>query len=58
MGPLERSSKTHLNKLVILQKRALRLINFAAKDEHAIPFLLNSKVLPGFNLSLSLKSQN
>ena len=31
------ASKTHLNKLIILQKRALRLIHFADRNEHAIP---------------------
>ena len=44
-----RAPKTHLHKLTILQKRALRLINFTARTEHAVPlfvFLLN----PTFDL--------
>ena len=40
------ASKTHLNKLTILQKRALRLIHFADRNEHAIPLFVKTNVLP------------
>ena len=33
--------QTYLNKLLVPQKRALRLIYFAKPRDHAIPFLLN-----------------
>lgn len=29
-----------LNQIIVLEKRALRLINFAQAGEHAIPFFL------------------
>ena len=29
--------KSYLEKLLLLQKRALRLMNFSTKSEHAIP---------------------
>ena len=32
------ASKTHLNKLSILQKRALRFIYFSDRRDHTIPF--------------------
>ena len=34
------SLKTHLNKILIFQKRALRMIYFADRRDHAISFLL------------------
>ena len=40
------ASKTYLDKLTILQKRALRLIHFADRKEHAIPLFVNAKILP------------
>ena len=33
-----KASKTHLDKLLILQKRAVRLINFAPFRSHAVPY--------------------
>ena len=38
--------KTHLNKICILQKRALRLLYFTDWHEHAIPLFLEANVLP------------
>lgn len=38
--------KTHLNHLLVLQKRVLRLMNFANFRDHAIPFFINSGILP------------
>ena len=40
------ASKTHLNKLLILQKRALRYIYFSDRCVHAIPLFLNAHILP------------
>ena len=40
------ASKTHLNKLLILQKRALRFIYFSDRRDHAIPLFLNAHILP------------
>lgn len=35
-----------LNQIIVLEKRALRLINFAQAGEQAIPFFLKRKLLP------------
>ena len=40
------ASKTLLNKVLVLQKRALRLIHFAQAREHAIPLFLKGNLLP------------
>ena len=40
------ASKTQLNMLLILQKRALRFIFFADRCDHAIPLFLRAKILP------------
>ena len=40
------ASKNYLNKIVVLQKRVLRLIYFVDKKEHAIPLFVNAKILP------------
>ena len=40
------AGKTQLNKLLILQKRALRFMCFADRCDHAIPLFLHAKVLP------------
>ena len=40
------TSKANLNKILILQKRALRLIYFANKREHAIPLFIRANILP------------
>ena len=40
------ASKNYLNKIVVLQKRVLRLIYFVNREEHAIPLFLNAKILP------------
>jgi len=41
-----RAAKIYINKLLILQKRALRLIYFTDRQQHAIPLFLASNVLP------------
>ena len=40
------ASKSQLNKLLVLQKRALRFIHFAKPRDHAIPLFINTKILP------------
>ena len=40
------ATKTYLNKILLIQKRALRLIYFTDYKQHAVPFVLNSKVFP------------
>ena len=40
------ASKTHLNKLLILQKRALRFIYFSDRCDHGVPLFLNAHILP------------
>ena len=45
-GQAVQSIKSYLNKILILQKRALRLINFAPFKSHAIPLFDFYNVLP------------
>ena len=40
------AAKTHLNKILLLQKRALRIINFSDRRDHAIPLFIDANVLP------------
>ena len=40
------AGKMYLNKILILQKRALRLLFFADVRDHAIPLFLEANVLP------------
>ena len=39
-------ARTYLNKILILQKRALRLLYFTDWHDHAIPLFLEANVLP------------
>ncbi len=41
-----KAAKKYLNKILILQKRALRLMNFKTNKEHAIPLFIHSNILP------------
>jgi len=41
-----RATKSYISKLLVLQKRALRLIYFASSDAQAIPLFIESKILP------------
>ena len=43
-------AQTYLNKLLVPQKRALRLIYFAKPRDHVIPFLLNQTAAFLYNL--------
>ena len=38
--------QTYLNKIRVLQKRALRLFHFSKPRDHAIPFFIESNCLP------------
>ena len=40
------AAKTHLNKILLLQKRALRIINFSDRRDHTIPLFIDANVLP------------
>ena len=40
------ASQSNLQKLLLLQKRALRLMNFSNQSEHAIPCFLDLNILP------------
>ena len=40
------ASKCHLDKILILQKRALRFMYSKKKNEHTIPLFINAKILP------------
>ena len=40
------ATETHLHKLLVLQKRALRLMFFAEPRTHAVPLFLETKQLP------------
>ena len=42
----DQAGKTHLNKILILQKRALRLLFFADVRDRVIPLFLEANVLP------------
>ena len=43
------ASKSQLNKLLVLQKRALCFIHFAKPRDHAIPLFINTNILPTFS---------
>ena len=38
-----RTAKSYIKTLLVLQKRALRLIYFAPSDAHAIPLFINQR---------------
>lgn len=40
------SAKTHLQKILVLQKRVLRLMYFSEPRAHAVPLFISSKILP------------
>ena len=50
------ASRSHLEKLLILQKRAVRLINFLPFRTHAIPYFAQSNILPITMLYFKLSS--
>ena len=50
------AAKTHLEKLLRLQKRAVRLISFAPFRSHAVPYFLHSNIMPITMLYFKLSS--
>ena len=50
------ASKSHLEKLLTLQKRAVCLINFLPSRTHAIPYFAQSNILPITMLYFKLSS--
>ena len=40
------AAKKYINKLVVLQKRAVRLMYFGQYSSHAIPFFISANILP------------
>ena len=40
------AAKTHLKKILVLQKRALHLMYFSEPRAHAVPLFISSKILP------------
>ena len=40
------AAKTHLQKLLVLQKRVLRLMYFSEPRAHAVPLFMTSNILP------------
>ena len=40
------AAKVHVQKLLVLQKRALRLMNYKPYQDHAIPLFLSTGTLP------------
>ena len=40
------AAQLHLNKLLLLQKRAIRFMNFSKPRTHAVPLFISSKILP------------
>ena len=44
------AAKCHLNKLVVLQKRAVRVISFAKFKDHSGPLFKKHKILPLYDL--------
>ena len=51
-----KSAKTYLDKLLILQKRAVRLINFAPFRSHAVSNFVQSNIMPITMLYFKLSS--
>ena len=50
------ASKSHLEKILILQKRAVRLFNFLPFRTHAIPYFAQCNILPITMLDFKLSS--
>ena len=40
------AAQLHLNKLLLLQKRAIRFMNFSKPRTHVVPLFISSKILP------------
>ena len=44
------AAKTHLQKLLVLQKRVLRLMHFSDPRAHAVSLFISSNILPIYML--------
>ena len=40
------AAKSHMEKILILQKRVVRLMNFANYNSHAVPYFISANVMP------------
>ena len=40
------AAKTHLQKVLVLQKRVLRLMNFSEPKTHVVSLFITSNILP------------
>ena len=40
------AANSHLQTILVLQKRAVRLMHFAQFQDHAVPFFLSSNIMP------------
>ena len=50
------AAQSHLEKNLVLQKRAVRLMNFAQSRTHAIPYFISSNIMPISMLYFKLSS--
>ena len=50
------AAQSHLEKILVLQKRAVRLMNFAQSRTHAIPYFISSNIMPISMLYFKLSS--
>ena len=46
LAALGQAAKTHLHKILLLQKRALWIIHFSGRRDQAIPLFVDANVLP------------
>ena len=46
LAALRQAAKTHLQKLLVLKKRVLRLMYFSEPIAHAVSLFINSNILP------------
>ena len=42
----DQTAETYLQKILVLQKRVLRLMYFSEPRAHAVPLFISSKILP------------
>ena len=50
------AAQSHLEKILVLQKRAVRLMKFAQSRTHAIPYFISSNIMPISMLFFKLSS--
>ena len=49
------AAQLHLNKLLLLRKRAIRFMNFSKARTHAVPLFISSKILPINNVHFNVR---